>query len=279
MKHILNRGIKILTSILLAIGLSLVLLKPVSGASITTGYGISGDVQVGMIVGLVKDDNTKVEAINNERITDSIGVAVNNSDSPITLSGEGQKVYVANVSKYAVLVSDQNGAIRSGDYVTLSSISGIGMRADEFQSVVIGQATQDFSGQNSPSFISSTIIKDNRSRDRTVNIGKIEVNIGIVQNPLAKNVTDAPEILQRAGKTIAGRSVTAPRLYIALVLLILVSAISASVIYSAVRSGIISIGRNPLSKRLIIRGILQMVLVALIIFFTGLFGVYLVLRI
>lgn len=279
MNNILQRWFSILGALTFSLGLLFISIFSVNAASITTGYGTSGDVQIGMIVGLVKGDSTKVEAINSDRINEAIGVAVNDADSPITLSGENQKTYVASSSKYAVLVSNQNGSIRAGDYITISSISGIGMRADEFQSVVIGQATQDFIDVNSSTYVSTTIVKDNKGTDKTINIGRVEVNIGIVKNPLARNVTDAPEILQRAGKTIAGRSVTAPRLYIALVLLILVAAISASVIYSAVRSGIIAVGRNPLSRRLIFRGIFQMVLVSLIIFFVGLFGVYLIIRI
>jgi hypothetical protein len=177
-----------------------------------------------------------------------------------------------------VLVSDQNGSIRAGDYITLSSVSGIGMLADEFESVVIGQAIQPFEGSSSPSFLSTASVSDNRGKSRNINIGRIQVNVGITKNPLAKNVTDAPEILRRAGKTIAGKSVTAPRLYVALIMLIIFTDIAASVIYSAVRSGFIAIGRNPLSKALIFRGIFRMVLVALIILFAGLLGVYLILR-
>lgn len=276
---LIKRWNYLLTNLALSIIVVFTLGSNAQSSSITSGYGTNANVQIGMIVGLVKGDSNKVEPINSDRISEAIGVAVNNNDSPITLSGENQKVYVASSSKYAVLVSDQNGSIRVGDYITLSSISGIGMKADEFQSVIIGQATQEFSGKGSASFLSTTKVSDNKGKQKDINIGRIEVNIGIVKNPLAKNVTDAPELLQRAGKTIAGKSVTAPRLYIALTLLILVSAIASSVIYSSVRSGIISIGRNPLSRRLIIRGILQMVLVAFIIFIAGLFGVYLIIRI
>lgn len=279
MSKLLHRLRGVLSILATVLGVLFLPTSVLQAASITTGYGTSGDVQIGMIVGLVRGDSTKVEAINSDRLTEAIGVAVNNADSPITLSSENQQTYVANSSKYAVLVSDQNGSVRPGDYITLSSINGIGMRADEFESVVIGQATQEFKGSTSPNYVSTTQVKDVKGDTKTINIGRVDVNIGIAKNPLAKNVTDAPEILQRAGKTIAGRSVTAPRLYIALIVLILSTAISASVIYSAVRSGIISIGRNPLSKKLIIRSIFQMVLVALIIFFTGLFGLYLILRI
>ena len=246
--------------------------------TITTGYGTSSDVQVGMIVGLSKTDSTKIEAINADNVTDAFGVVVNNNDSPLTLSAEGQKVYVATGGSFDVLVSDQNGSIRAGDYITVSAVNGIGMRADEFESVIIGQATQAFEGSSSPSFLSIAQVSNNTGKVQSINIGKIQVNVGVAKNPLAKNVTDAPEILRRAGQTIAGRSVTAPRLYVAVILLVIITDIAASVIYSAVRSGFISIGRNPLSKRLIFRGIFQMVLVALIILFAGIFGVYLILR-
>lgn len=279
MANITTFGKKFLSLFFAQLLALLYLSSSVLGASITTGYGSVGDIQVGMIVGLSKVDPGKVEAINSERINEAIGVTVNTNDSPITLSGENEQVFVANSSTYSVLVSDQNGKIRPGDYITLSSLSGIGMRADDFQSVVIGQATQAFNGKDSPSYVSSTQVQDNSGKVKNINIGKIDVNIGIAKNPLAKNVTDAPEILRRAGQTIAGRAVTAPRLYISLTLLIVVSAISSSIIYSAVRSGIISIGRNPLSRKLIVRGIFQMVLVAILIFLAGMFGVYLILRI
>lgn len=278
MGKLYSRWTRLWASLALSLISLVVLSAPAGAASITSSYGTNGNVQLGMIVALSKADSSVVEAVNADRANEAYGVVVNNSDSLITLSGGSGKVYVATSSKYDLLVSDQNGAIRAGDYIAVSSVSGIGMLADEFESVIVGQATQAFTGTNSPYFLSTAKVQDNKGKEKNINIGRIQVNFGIDKNPLAKNVTDAPEILRRAGKTIAGRSITAPRLYLALILLIIFTDIAASVIYSAVRSGFISIGRNPLSKRLIFRGILKMVLVALIILFAGIFGVYLILR-
>jgi hypothetical protein len=49
--------------------------------------------------------------------------------------------------------------------------------------------------------------------------------------------------------------------------------------YGGIRNGLISIGRNPLSKKSIVRGMIQVILTALTIFLLGIFGVYLLLRI
>jgi hypothetical protein len=60
--------------------------------------------------------------------------------------------------------------------------------------------------------------------------------------------------------------------------MVIAGAVSGSLIYSGIRSGMIAIGRNPLSKKSIVRGIIQVVIVGLIIFLVGVFGVYLLLK-
>jgi hypothetical protein len=50
-------------------------------------------------------------------------------------------------------------------------------------------------------------------------------------------------------------------------------------LYAGVRSSVISMGRNPLARKTIIRNLIQIVLIALIILVTGLIAVYLLLKI
>jgi len=50
------------------------------------------------------------------------------------------------------------------------------------------------------------------------------------------------------------------------------------VMYSGIRSGMIAVGRNPLSKKSIIRSLIQTVIAGLIIFLAGVFAVYLLLK-
>lgn len=246
--------------------------------SIAQGYEGDANLQAGMIVGLNKENSQKVEAISLDRPTDILGAIVNNGDSPIILSGENQKVFVAKDGKIDLLVSNQNGKIKPGDYISLSSIAGIGMKADEFQPVSVGKAIESFDGGKDKNFLSSTKIRNNRGQVQDVAIGRIQVDFTNIANPLAKNVTDVPEFIRRTGQTIAGRTVAAPRLYLGLILFIAVAFISASMIYATVKGGIVSLGRNPLSRRPIVRTQLQMIIVSIVIFISGLLGVYLILR-
>ena len=68
------------------------------------------------------------------------------------------------------------------------------------------------------------------------------------------------------------------RVYISLAVLFASASVAGALIYSGIRSGMIAIGRNPLSKKSIVRGMVQVVIVALIIFMAGIFGVYLLLK-
>ncbi len=87
-----------------------------------------------------------------------------------------------------------------------------------------------------------------------------------------------PAALKRAGELVAGKPVSPIRVYISLLILAVSAAIAGSLTYSAVRSGLIAIGRNPLGKRAIIRGMLQVIIIGFMVFIAGIFGVYLLLK-
>ena len=122
----------------------LVLPGIVRAQTITQGYDVETDVviQKGMIVGLKKDDARKVESINNSQLDQLHGVVVGGTDASFVLAEDKQKIYVASGGKFEVLVSDQNGAISQGDYISLSPITGIGMKADQYQAIVLGKAIE-----------------------------------------------------------------------------------------------------------------------------------------
>lgn len=242
-----------------------------SAQALTQGYGAEGVLQRGMLVSIKEDDATKVEAATVE-ISDKLhGVIVDANDAPVTLSEEGQKVFVATAGKYEVLVSNQNGIIRPGEYVTVSSIAGIGMRVDTRQPYVIGKALEEFDGQ-------TDIVSTAELDGHTIQIGRVSVDIQVARNPLQKSSNNLPEFLRKAAEDIAGKPVNASSIYVSMVIFILTSLVAANLMYSGVRNGIISVGRNPLSKKSIIRSMMQVVIVGITIFISGIFGVYLLLR-
>ncbi len=239
--------------------------------AVTQGYSAEGQLQRGMLIRIKESDTTKVEAVSIDSSDKLHGVIVDANDAPVTLSAEGQKVFVATVGKYDVLVSDQNGPIKAGEYIAVSSLGGIGMRVSDSQPVVVGKALEEFDGK-------AGVISTAKVGDQTVNIGQIMTDIVVARNPLQKPVSNLPEFLRRTAENIAGKPVNTPRVYLSLVIFIVSSLVSTSLLYSGVRSGIISVGRNPLSKKSIIRSMMQVIIVGLTIFVTGIFGVYLLLR-
>lgn len=243
----------------------------------TQGYGSDETLQRGMIVRIKKDDATKVSALKYEEMPDMHGVVVDSNDAPVTLSAEGQKVFIATGGKYEVLVSTQNGEIKAGDYITISSLSGIGMKANAAESHVVGRALSDFNGKDA--VVSTTEIKDSANNTKNIAIGRLFADISVSRNPnYGPPDSGLPEALRKAAESIAGKEVNTARVYIAVVIFVVSTIIAGTIMYGGVRSGIISIGRNPLSKKSIIRGMLQVVIFGLIVFILGLFGVYLLLK-
>ncbi len=252
------------------------LTHPLGAQSVTQGYKSDVVLQRGMIVVIKPDDPTKIEPARPDSIEKITGVVVDANDSAFTVSNEEQKNFVATVGRYDVLISNQNGSISKGDYLTISSLEGIGMKADTNQQVVVGRALEDFDGSNP---IATVDLKDSAGGTQAVKFGRVPVDLGITRNPLLKPVeTNVPEFLRRASEGIANKPVSAVRVYMSLVLLFVSALIAGAMLFSGIRSAVISIGRNPLSKKSIIRGLIQIVVSSLIVFIMGIFGVYLLLR-
>ncbi len=239
--------------------------------AVTQGYSAENSLQRGMLVRISESSTTKVEAAGADDSSRLHGVVVDANDAPVTLSAEGQKVFVATSGRYDVLVSNQNGPVRPGDYISVSALDGIGMRVDDKLPFVIGKALEFFDGQNS-------VVSSKQVGDRTITVGRIQADIQVARNPIQKSVSNLPDFLIRAAQDIAGKPVEAPRIYLGLAIFFISTAIAASLLFGGVKAGITSVGRNPLSKKSIIQGMLQIVIVGLTIFVSGIFGVYLLLK-
>jgi hypothetical protein len=231
-----------------------------------------------MLVRLKEGSTDNIQPISQKDMEKFLGVVVDANDAPVTISGTGDKTFVATSGQYDMLVTSQNGAIAAGDYVTVSALDGIAMKVGPEQPYIVGRAIDAFDGKAKA--LGSAKVKDSAGGELSVNIGRIKVEVGIGKNPFEKSKeTNVPEFLRKAAKAIAGKEVSAVRIYAGIMVFLITSIIASILLYGAVRSAVISIGRNPLSKKSIIRGMFQVALVSLIVFITGLFGVYLLLKV
>lgn len=253
------------------------LMQPLGAQTVTQSYGSDDPLQTGMIVRIKKEDTTKVTLLTNDNIDEMHGVVVDSNDAPVTLSVAGQRYFVATTGHFNVLVDTQNGPISSGDYITISALSGIGMKAGTTQPIIVGRALAGFDGKTG--VIGTADIKDSNGATHSVSIGRIQTDITVARNPLLKATEpNVPTFLRKAAESIAGKPVNATRVYLGIAIFGMSTMVAGSLLYSGVRSAIISIGRNPLSKKSIIRGMIQVIITALIIFILGIFGVYLLLK-
>lgn len=214
-------------------------------------------------------DPTKVVAAPHDKVEKIYGVVVDPNDAPVTLTNTStQKVFVATTGRYQVLVSSENGAISVGDYISLSQSDGIAAKAADSQRIVLGKALQGFDGKT------GAVTKTSDGSG----IARIMVDINISKNPTFKSNDFLPDFIRKTGEAIAGKPLNPLRIYLGAGIIVVTGFITAAILYSGVKSSLISVGRNPLSKKSITRGLIQVLLFSLIIFLIGVFGVYLLLK-
>lgn len=259
--------------------LSAVAMPVAQAQSVAQSYAADSPLQAGMIVKL-SGDKTKVIPVSQSDNDKMYGIVIRSNDAPLTLSeGEApQAVFVVTNGKYQILVTDQNGPIKKGNYLIVSAVEGVGMKANATIKYIVGKALSDFDGKTG--VLSSTKLKDGAGVDRTVNFGYVDADINVSRNPLAPaEDSNLPGFLRKASEAVSGKAVSPFRGYVALGVLTVTALIVVAILYAGVRTSLISLGRNPLARKSIIRNLLQVVLIALIILVAGLIAVYLLLRI
>jgi hypothetical protein len=266
------------------VGVATAIFLPVSAVSIGGGsvQGYSSDTTLdnGTIVQLTGKEANRVKIATQSELQNMFGVVVDRNILPVTLSNAGleNEVFVAASGTYNVLVSNQAGSIASGDYVTLSSVNGVAMKAGTEEKTVFGRANAPFDGNGVT--LGTTTLKDTSGNtNKSVILGSIPVTIDIKSNPNEKSTeAQLPDFLKRIGQAIAEKEVSPIRMYLSLGITLISILAAIAILYSGVRNGVISIGRNPMSKKSIFRALLEVILTSILILIIGLFAVYLLLR-
>ncbi|MCA9326972.1 hypothetical protein KDA14_00405 [Candidatus Saccharibacteria bacterium] len=265
----------------LAVSLLLALCMPLTlhAQTVSQGYGTTGNVQKGMIVMIDPKDSSKVAALSNKSDTSMLGVVVSANDTVVSLGGDSSssQVYVASNGKYDALISTQNGPVKSGDIISISALDGIGMKADSGQNTILGKALANFDGSKN---VIGTATLTTSTGGKNVSIGLVQIDISISHNPLAASVSGppVPAFLRKSGDSIAGKPVSTVRLYVSLAVLLITIFMTSNLLYGGVRSSLVSIGRNPLAKKSILRGLIQVIILGLMVFVIGLVAIYLLLK-
>lgn len=274
---------RIILSVVAAVSLSIAIVAPAVavnyGGGSVQAYEGETPIQVGTIVELTGSESNKVKIATKARLENMFGVAVDRNQMLITTTnGLRNETYVAASGTYRTLVSTEGGAIAAGDYITLSSLDGVAMKASAKETTVFGRANEAFDGKGVT--LSKTEIKDvDGNVIQTVPLGAISVTIDVKHNPYdITTKANLPEFLERVGEAIAEKEVSPLRIYLSLGIMIVSIIVAIVMLYAGIRNSVVSIGRNPMSKRSIFRALVQVILTSLLILIIGLFAVYLLLK-
>jgi hypothetical protein len=251
------------------------------GGGSVQGYAANAPLDKGTVVQLATEGTTQqVKLATQANLSGMFGVTVDRNQLLLSSSNSALKneAFIAISGTYNVLVSNEAGSIAEGDYVTLSSIDGVTMKADDEVKSVLGRAVAAFDGKGVT--LGTTTLKDTAGNTlKTVTLGSVPVTINVQDNPNVKSTeVNVPPFLQRIGEAIAEKEVSAIRIYLSMAITAVSIIAAIAILASGVRSSIISIGRNPMSKKSIFRALLQIILTSLLILIIGLFAVYLLLK-
>lgn len=263
-------GVAVVVSVLV---LSVASLRVEGASSIAQGFSADDPgIVSGALVSLKAGTANAVELSNAENLDRILGVAGDNS--LIELSNGDGAVHVVTTGEALALVSDINGDVKVGDKITASPISGVGMKALA-GTLVIGTAQASLSNVDTE----TRTITDKEGKSRTVKIGALPLQVDKVfyDVPQEGQSSFVPQALQDFADRLAGRSVSPVRVMIAGFLILFMFVTVAILLYSSVRSSIISIGRNPLSERAVHKSLIQVGLTVGGVMVLTMFIIYLIL--
>ncbi|HSW66656.1 MAG TPA: hypothetical protein VLI54_05965 [Bacillota bacterium] len=210
-----------------------------AGPGIVSGAMVSLQAKSGNVVELTTVSNSR-------HILGVVGAG-----SLIELSN-GSAIQVVTRGTTPMLVSDINGVVKAGDRIAASPIDGVGMKTTQ-SSTIVGSAQADFDVNAAQ----TRTLTDKNGKDRIVHIGSIGVLVapGFFQAPAAPSIV--PSAVQDFVSNLAGHTVSPVRVLVAGFLTMLLFVAIAMLLYSAVRSSIIAIGRNPLSEPAVRKSLFQ----------------------
>jgi hypothetical protein len=230
-------------------------------------------ISAAALVSIEQGNQNSIELSNAENTDRLVGVV---SDKPlIDLSDGGSSVQVVTSGLTFGLVSDINGDIKNGDKITASPIEGIGMKATD-NTVVVGAAQGSLEGVETE----ARTIEDLDGNTRTVRIGLIPIQVSVAYYSVdTGKASFVPGFLQELANSVAGQNVSPIRVLVAALILLLLFVSVTVLLYSAVRSSIISIGRNPLSENAVRRSLFEVALTVIAVLVFAVLTIYLVLTV
>lgn len=247
--------------LLISILLLFIYLKDISAQISSSGIAITApiddsDAVDGDIVCTYTDGNARCKEEYDAAI---FGVISDNPAASLTDSEieNGRLIVTSGIT--TVRVSSANGNIAEGDFITSSSVPGVGMKADR-NGYVVGKAIEPYENTDSSQ------------------IAQIQILVSV--HPEGKLTGTRGNLLQfiRQGISVPVFSPVESLRYLLAVLIVVISFTLGMIYFGrASRAGIEAVGRNPLAKSTIQFTVLMNIVLTIVIVLVGLGIAYLIL--
>jgi hypothetical protein len=203
--------------------------------------------------------------------TDLLGIA--GGKSLLELSNNRKDIQVVVSGLTQALVSNINGPINTGDQITASPLTGIGMKATN-STEVVGTAQASLT---SVSTVTQKVTERNGKTD-TVKVGLVPLDVNVSYYSAPQNASFLPPFLQSLANSVTGQRVSPLRVLVSSLTLLLGFLTVGVMLYSSIRSSITAIGRNPLAQSSLRKGLIDILVTAVGVLAIMLVAIYTILK-
>lgn len=249
-----------------------------AGALVSYPYRSAEVLPKGTLVSKNLVDSSTVEPATTTNSDGVLGVVVDRDDASVEIGDPAPgDVLVVHDGEVPLLVHDLAGPIAAGDSLSVSPLAGVAMRATT-ETRIVAIAAETFDTGSQLATTTAQIQKEDGSTVE-VRVGLIRVQFEVGASSQNERKSSLPPFIQSIGDTISGRPSSPGRIIGALLAMLISLVISSVMIYGAVRSALISIGRNPLSRKGVYRGMLRVAALTLLVIGVGIVTMYVILRV
>lgn len=249
----------------------------VLAGAISQGYHSNIPLSEGTVVSAVKNSNKEIEktTLDNESLL--AGIVTNESKSVISLQPKGTDMGVAVNGEVSLLVTDVNGDIEQGDYLIISPLAGVAMKdsSDSQSKKYIAVAAQTFNKKSTG--VKSVPVEFNNGQHKDVSVGLMLANL-VLSNRVDKANSKQNAVLVFAQK-VAGKPVNSLRFITSAAVFISTICLTGLVLNGSIKGTFISLGRNPLSKTIILSNLFKVIAFGIVLLAVGSVMSYIILRI
>lgn len=221
-------------------------------ATIGEQFTSGNSVTIGSIVSLDAENQDEVKLSNTDNANYILGVAVDPNSNALNFEKYNGGVSVAFNGEVQVFVSDINGLIQKGDFVSASWLEGVGMKSlGNDRQRLLGVALEDYSAEEAKYYGAVNTPEG----DKNVSVDSILLRI--LDKEGFSTSTDKKDGLEGVISRIAGKNVSFARVLAGSIVFVVCLGVAGVFIVSAIKNSFISIGRNPLSSNSILKSLVH----------------------